>query len=317
MTSSNAFTSPTTWNSKIIVLIQPSTLEGRLQSATMTMLLLLLPFIVCIFYFRFRNVFQPGWTSRRSLPTPKQPFWPLRLFHGPNGFELERWSNEIAHEGVIRYFGALNEERIFAISPRAVKDLLVSDAYKFVKPKLQFGLASKVAARGLLLLEGQEHKHVRKCLLPAFKPAHMNRLPAIAWQCANTSGGRMAEKIEDGKIKVLRELQNTFLETIGRWAYSTDLGALGEPQSRIARLFTGALRATKHGEKAFSLASVIGPRAMMWLPTRAPKTLDHVASQIRQTCEELVVDRELKAQEKGLGEKTHHGLLDTLRTHCR
>ena len=111
--------------------------------------------------------------------------------------------------------------------------------------------------------------------------------------------------------------QNTFLETIGRWAYSTDLGALGEPQSRIARLFTGALRATKHGEKAFSLASVIGPQAMMWLPTRAPKTLDHVASQIRQTCEELVVDRELKAQEKGLGEKTHHGLLDTLRTHCR
>lgn len=278
----------------------------------MTMLLLLLPFVVCLCYLRFRNVFHPGWTSRRSLPTPKQPFWLLRLFHEPNGFELERWSEEVAHDGVIRYFGTLNQERLFAVSLQAIKDLLVSDVYKFVKPKLQFELASKVAARGLVLLEGQEHKHARKCLLPAFKPARLNRLHPIAWQCANSSIDRMAINIEDGKIKVLRELQSTFLETIGRWAYSTDLGALEEPQSRFARLFTGALRATKHGEKVITLASVIGPRVMMWLPIRASKTLDHVASQIRQTCEDLVVDRELKDQEKGLGEKEHHDLLDTL-----
>ena len=107
-------------------------LEGTLQSLTMTILLLLLPCIVSLFFLRYRNVFRPGWTSRRSLPKPDQQFWLLRLFHEPNGFELERWSREVAHDGVIRYFGILNGERLFAVSPRAVKDLLVSDAYKFL-----------------------------------------------------------------------------------------------------------------------------------------------------------------------------------------
>lgn len=278
----------------------------------MTILLLLLPCILFLFYLRFRNVFQPGWTSRRSLPKPKQPFWLLRLFHEPNGFELERWSEEVAHEGVIRYFGIMNEERIFAVSPRAVKDLLVSDAYKFIKPRLQFELFGKVAARGLVLLEGQEHKDVKKCVLPAFKPARMNQLHPVAWQCANRSVDRMANNIKDGKIKILRELQSISLETMGKWAYSTDLGALEEPQSRVARLFSGAFRATKHGEKALTLASIIGPKTMMWLPIRAPKTLDHVASQFRQTCENIVVDRERKCLEKGLPEKDQHDLLDTL-----
>lgn len=122
----------------------------------------------------------------------------------------------------------------------------------------------------------------------------------------------MAKNITDGKIKVLRDLQSTFLETTGKWAYSTDLGALEEPQSRVARLFSGEFRATKHGEKALTLASSFGPKLLMWLPILAPKSLDHVASQFRQMCKNIVVDRKRSCQEKGLPEKEDHDLLDTL-----
>ena len=110
-------------------------LRERLRMARTIVLLLLLSCIVGLCYRRFRSDFQPGWTSKRNLPKPNQQLWLPRLLYESTVFELERWSDEIAHHGTIRYFGILNQERIFAVSPWAVRDLLVSDAYIFINAR--------------------------------------------------------------------------------------------------------------------------------------------------------------------------------------
>lgn len=278
---------------------------------TTTLLFLLATFLVscCL---RFRNVVQPGWTSRRKIPQPHQRCWLSRIFHEPNGFELEQWSREVPHDGVIRYFGLLNEERLFATSPQAVKDLLGPGTYKFVKPKLQFDLSANVAARGLVLLEGQEHKDVKRCLQPAFKPSRIGEVHPIAWKYTCKSVERIVSSIKDGRVKILRDIQATTLETMGMWAFSTELGALRKHQSRFARYYTGLFRATKHGQRALTLASIIGPRIMMALPLRASKTMAYVASHVRDTLDNIVADRELEHQKSGTDKKRTHDFLDTL-----
>jgi cytochrome P450 len=273
----------------------------------------LAPMAFLFLYIWLRNVAQPGWRLRRKLPHPYQPFWLFRLFYEPNGFDLERWSEVVPHDGIVRYFGLLNKERIFAASPQATKDLLGSGTYKFVKPQLQFDLSVNVAARGLVLLEGQEHKDVKRCLVPAFNWTKISQVHPIAWENTRDAVARIAGNIVDGRVQVLKVIQAVTLETMGKWAFSTDLGALQEPQSRFAKLYTGLFRATRHGEKALTLASIIGPRLMMALPFRAPKTMAYVASYVRNTIDTIVTERELEHKKVGMKEKKEQGdFLDTL-----
>lgn len=103
-----------------------------------------------------RLALKPFRGNLRHLPSPKQGFFLFRLLHEPTAFEIEDWLDKLPHQGLIRYFGQWNEERILAASVPAVKDMLTVEAYKFVKPAPQRRMIANAAgARGLLLLEGE------------------------------------------------------------------------------------------------------------------------------------------------------------------
>jgi cytochrome P450 len=65
--------------------------------------------------------------------------------------------------------------RVFAVSPEAVTYLLGSGTYKFIKPEIQKELSENIVGRGLVNLEDQEHKDVRKVLQPAFRAIRTNK----------------------------------------------------------------------------------------------------------------------------------------------
>ncbi|KAK7911704.1 hypothetical protein PG985_014185 [Apiospora marii] len=137
-------------------------------------------FLFCIYYLYVRHLFSPF----RNLPSPAQgPLW-LRLLYEPRLPEIEHWIDTIPNEGLIRYHWLFNSERVFITSPEATKEFLTTSAYKFVKPKLQYTLANLIAGRGLLILEGEEHKQVRKTLNPAFSPANLREWFPAQWKAA-------------------------------------------------------------------------------------------------------------------------------------
>jgi hypothetical protein len=96
-----------------------------------------------------------SYSSRlKYVPCPDQGVFLFRLWYEPNAAEIERWLNEVPHNGLLRYHGFYNEERIFVAGPEAVKDFLVTGAYKFVKPVAQRTMIANVGGPyGLLALE--------------------------------------------------------------------------------------------------------------------------------------------------------------------
>ena len=91
------------------------------------------------------------------------------------------WINSVPNNGLIRYLGILNIERIFPTSPEALKDILTSHCYDFPKFPGFLGLMERILEQGLLNCEGNDHKFQRKMLIPAFQNRHVMSLVPIFW----------------------------------------------------------------------------------------------------------------------------------------
>lgn len=81
-----------------------------------------------------------------------------RLFHEPTTFELEAWANKVHNDGIIRYFGFLNQERLMITTIEAYKELLLRDAYSYDKLSGLSALQAPVGVSGLVSSKGVLHK---------------------------------------------------------------------------------------------------------------------------------------------------------------
>jgi hypothetical protein len=120
---------------------------------------LLFSTLACIGMLASRSLF----SCLKQLPAPKQGFFLFRLLTEPNALEMERWVDTIPNEGLIRYYGQFNKERILVATPKAARDLLALAAYKSVKAADVRKMVTNVGGpEGLLILEGEYvHDHFR------------------------------------------------------------------------------------------------------------------------------------------------------------
>lgn len=94
----------------------------------------------------------------RQLPCAKQSFLLRRLFHDPTSFELVDFSKETPNEGLILYFGFLNQERLLLTTPDACREILLRESYKFDKLPSITALQSPSGVSGMVTAKGEFHK---------------------------------------------------------------------------------------------------------------------------------------------------------------
>lgn len=261
-----------------------------INQMTSTSLVLLFFIIIVLIYF---VTFNPVRSKLRHLPSPKQGFFLFRLFHEPTGRELEQWLDKLPHNGLIRYKGLWNRERIFAASPEAVKDLLVTEAYKFIKPELQHILANNIASKGLLIQEGAQHKAARKNFQPSFSATHIKRAYPIMWESSfdlvnSVSGQLHSGTTQDGEASLLKPICAASLDIVGRWGFSRDFNAVKDSTAKFPRAYIQMFKTTPRGQRTLYQASIIGPKLALQLPLRAVKTIKRVMAFVRSTAEEIV-----------------------------
>jgi hypothetical protein len=94
----------------------------------------------------------------RHLPTPDQGTIWKRLFTEPDTSDFLRWANSVPNDGLIRYFGILNLERLHVTKTQGLVQLLQKDTYLYKKPSAQGQLVRFLAGDNVVVDEGKNHK---------------------------------------------------------------------------------------------------------------------------------------------------------------
>lgn len=208
--------------SMILVTTAPAYTLGQSVAKTATAVF----FTQWIIYAIYAIVIYPRYISpMRHLPMVTEnnhPFmgqW-FTITKQPSGVPMRHWLNTVPNDGLIRYLGLFNRERLLVTSPKALAEILNTRNYEFQRPQFLLRGIMKILGVGLLLAEGEDHKFQRKVLSPAFAFRHVKELYPIFW----SKSREMVEKIE--KTELVEKSPNVVVE-IGGWASRAALDIIG------------------------------------------------------------------------------------------
>ena len=288
-------------------------IAGRLSAAAHTAPFHILTFLVlfgfhlCGFVF-YAILIRPCRSPLRHLPSPPQPPLRRRLFKEPSPWLFEKWINEVPNDGIIRYFGAFNSEKLLLTSPRAVRDVLVANPYSYGKQAGQRTILEPVLGRGLVTVEGNLHKHQRRQLAPGFKYRHIKAFQQLFWAktnqllqtissplptqgaCANALLGHESSS----RVIEMHDLASrTSLDIIGIAAYSIDFDSIRNPASsnKLLRGYRIAFEPSLSNKIRCLLAQVLPGWLVNHLPLKRNVEIACGLPRIRTVCRQLVASK--------------------------
>ena len=202
--------------------------------------------VQCFLYLFYSIVLFPRFFSPlRHLPGPTGG----SFFNGqwttitsqPTGIPLRQWANDIPNDGLIRYLHLFNKERVLLTSPKSLAEVLTVKSYDFQKPALLQQGIGKLLGIGILLAEGDEHKHQRKGLAPAFNFRHVKQLYPIFWQKAREMvlmiGKDLDKKAPENVEEVGEWASRATLDIIGVAGMGQDFNSLADPDTELNKTY--------------------------------------------------------------------------------
>lgn len=253
----------------------------------------------------------------RHLPTVKGGHWLLgqflEIYRNPTGMPQIKWVEDMPeNDGLIRYMGMFNAERIMPCSPKTLSEVLHQKSYAFVKPDfMRHGIGRILGLRGLLFAEGDEHRQQRKMLLPAFSHSHIKNLVPTFWgtsrELVEKLGGVMAAtESQNPVIEMAHWCSLATLDIIGRAGFGYEFRALETEDgsgSELAQAYktlftTTGIAITVHVAQAF-----LPGWFLRSLPLRRNKELKQAAATVQRVSLEIVTAKKLAIADKNNGSR--------------
>ncbi|KAJ7503403.1 cytochrome P450 [Mycena galericulata] len=124
-----------------------------------------------LYRFLYRIVLYPRFFSPlRHVPGPPlgNPFFGqfLTIVRNQTCIPQRDWANK--YGPVVRQMGILGEERLILLSPEALQQFVVSGWLEYPRPQFIRDVMGMIVGYGLFTVTGDEHKHLRKAITPAF-----------------------------------------------------------------------------------------------------------------------------------------------------
>lgn len=229
-----------------------------------------------------------------TLPSPSQAPWYRRLLLEPDPQQVATWTTTIENEGLIRYYGILNQERILVTSPQGVRDILTTQAYSFRKPEATTTILRSILGDGLVTAEGKAHKAQRKLLQPVFNVRQVKDMYPLFWK-------KTTELVEvlrgkTGKDVHLNDLMGrTALDIIGAGGLGIQLQTLANPSDEFLQAYMQASKPSRAAQRLRLLALVLPGTLLNLLPLERNKVLRGAANAVQSLIRTAVAERKQSA----------------------
>ncbi|TKY88370.1 hypothetical protein EX895_002722 [Sporisorium graminicola] len=222
---------PTTFTGYVALAIAtPAVLIGLLITVTLTKML----YRTTIYHFYISPL--------RHLPGPKpKPFiGNMDEFIGKPGAGAEmNWSRQFGKDGVYRSTFLFGREALHFQRPKALRQILVEDPYSYPKPAIAWKLLGLVAGYGLLVVEGDTHRKMRKTMNPAFSLTNLiEQFPAYydkIYPLVDILNKKVDESPEDSAIiDCDMWVSKALLDIICLTAFGYEADSINNPENELA-----------------------------------------------------------------------------------
>ncbi|CDW96758.1 hypothetical protein [Sporisorium scitamineum] len=178
----------------------------------------------------------------RHLPGPKpKPFLGnMDEFVGKPGAGAELgWSRQYGQDGVFRSTFLFGIEAVHFHKPKALRKILVEDPYSYPKPPIAWKLLGLIAGYGLLVVEGDTHRKMRRTMNPAFSltnlieqfPVYYNKI----YPLVDILKKKVDESAQDSAIIDCDMWVNkALLDIICITAFGYEADSLNHPENELA-----------------------------------------------------------------------------------
>ncbi|TGO62202.1 hypothetical protein BCON_0021g00150 [Botryotinia convoluta] len=268
----------------------------------------------------------------RHLPSPKGGSWWngqwKRISGEPTGQPMLDWIQDVPNDGIIRYLGMLNSERVMVTNAKALSEVLTIKNYDFVKPStLRIGIG-RLLGIGVLLAEGDEHKIQRKNLMPAFAFRHVKNLYSVFWdkscegleamtkevkakECGDIPNDVAEEKDgNDGSVtqpekgvaivEAMQWASRITLDIIGAAGLGKDFGAIQDPDTLLNRTYRTVFKPTRSAQILGFLQLFLPGWFVKRIPIKRNGEIEEAAETIRSVCRDLIHEKKSKLEKKEL-----------------
>lgn len=230
----------------------------------------------------------------------------MAMFERPAGEANLRMMKETPNDGIIHTSGFLYTDRLLLTSPAALADVLVHRSYDFEKPPWARSFLKKFLGNGLLMTEGDEHKHHRKQIMPAFHFRHIKELYPIFWSKSIELCDVVKASLREDPSKVVEIGHYSTLVTldiIGLAGIGRDIESLRNSDDELIENYQEILEPTPEKAAYFVLHVILPPRLIAMLPWKLNDRVRITTSNLKRICTAFVKDKKAKMK---------HGTTDEL-----
>ncbi|KAH0837735.1 hypothetical protein AYO21_09358 [Fonsecaea monophora] len=272
----------------------------------------LLNFALWFFYLVF---IYPNFVSPlRDLPMAKGALpiighaW--SQFKAPRGGDYQRFTREIPNDGLIRLKGFLNADQVLVTSPKALAEILVTRSYDFPKPDKDRTFLRQLIGDGLVVAEGEQHKHQRKHSMPSFAFRQIKLLYNVFWEKSvkmtqvidaeafgPDRGHGGAENLPPGAIDIEYYAPKTTLDIIGVAGLGRNFNTLGNSDDEMVKLYDQLVHPSVGRQIHAAVALLVSNKLASLLCRPVAHQYDSLNAQLRLICRQFV--REKRERMKG------------------
>jgi len=250
----------------------------------------------------YRIFLAPHFSASRNLPTVQQGSVLRRLFKEPNSVDFLRWIEEIPNDGLIRFHGVLNGERLLITTTAGTKVVHDGDTKDFHRPPAAKAILTRLTGGAIFAAEGREHAAHRKEMTPAFKHRHLKELYPTFWsktvelvqslqKHCSVSGKSTVIEIDDW-------VSRGTLDAIALAGFGFDFNSIAVPGSELVRKYRTAFLPGKSAARIRILTNIVPIKLLFNLPMKRNRDAKACIQAIRSALYTVVQKRQAEASKE-------------------
>jgi cytochrome P450 len=193
-------------------------------------------------------------------------------------------------------------DQLCIMNPQLLADLLVHNCYDFAKPKRISGFLRHVLGDGLIIVEGEQHKFLRKNSTPAFHFRHIKELYPMMWNKSETLTKAIAQDITASRSSVVELTgwaSKVTLDIIGIAGLGRKFDAVEKKVDPLADIYEQLLEPDREKLVFAMLSLALGLPIIRLIPWKMNDLFNYLTGSLNQLCYPMIKEKKAAIMEKG------------------